>query len=216
MMHCFIMYCNHCIIILYTQSVLKEAKLLVASVESHSPSCDDATTTQTSSEPDQPLSHVRRPINSQIPGVGSSRKPQSADLRDFVSPTFPPVPPGTAASSCCSEDQLKAYPLHNTDSLINGEVSYTRYISIILYTGQQKLIIKGVDSFLVCSRLMSRLPQTDQTASPEADDQVDDMDAFGEVMEAWGGDVRAWLMASTYQTLKDGLRRGEDEIRWQR
>ena len=128
MTHCFIMYYNHCIIIQYTQSVLKEAKLLVASVESepkHSPSCDDATTTQTSSEPDQPLSHVRR---CPIPGVGSSRKPQSADSRDFVSPTLPPVPPGTAASSCCSEDQLKAYPLHNTDSLINGEVSYTRYI----------------------------------------------------------------------------------------
>ena len=63
---------------------------------------------------------------------------------------------------------------------------------------------------------MSRLPQTDQTALPEADDQVDDMDAFGEVMEAWGGDVRAWLMASTYQTLKDALRKGEDEIQWQR
>lgn len=43
-----------------------------------------------------------------------------------------------------------------------------------------------------------------------------DMTSLDGVLGTWGGDWRAWLMAGTYQRLKDALRRGECEINWQR
>lgn len=71
-------------------------------------------------------------------------------------------------------------------------------------------------AIILCSRLMSRLPPNEQTALPEAEFQMEDVAVFDGVMGDWGEDVRAWLMASTYQRLKDALRRGEEEIKWQR
>lgn len=46
--------------------------------------------------------------------------------------------------------------------------------------------------------------------------QMGDMASLDGVLGRWGGDLRAWSMAGTYQRLKDALRRGEYETRWQR
>ena len=67
-----------------------------------------------------------------------------------------------------------------------------------------------------CSHLMSRLGLNEQTAPLEVEAELEDLTAFDRVMEGWGGDMRAWLMAGTYRKLKDALRRGMEEIQWQR
>lgn len=78
-------------------------------------------------------------------------------------------------------------------------------------------------TFSMCSCLMSRLPPSpppsnDEGAASleEAEGTMDDVASFDRAMANWGGDVRAWFMAGTYQKLKDALQRGVKEIQWQR
>ena len=50
----------------------------------------------------------------------------------------------------------------------------------------------------------------------EAEGAVGEMASFDRTMEAWGGNLRAWFMAGTYQKLKKAVQRGIREIHWQR
>ena len=65
---------------------------------------------------------------------------------------------------------------------------------------------------------MSRLPPaSDHLDTVEsAEEVVQDMTSFNEVVSGWGGDVGAWTKAGTYQKLKNALRRGVQEMQWQR
>lgn len=72
--------------------------------------------------------------------------------------------------------------------------------------------------YCMCSCLVSHLPPvSEHLDTVEAiQEVVQDMTSFNEVAGGWGGDVRAWRKASTYQKLKSALRRGVQEIQWQR
>lgn len=46
--------------------------------------------------------------------------------------------------------------------------------------------------------------------------QLTDVQDFALWVELWGGGVKAWLMARTLEKLKQGQRKGEKEVQWQR
>ena len=63
---------------------------------------------------------------------------------------------------------------------------------------------------------MSGLPLDEETPPQDVETEVEDLVEFERVMEEWGGDTRAWLMATTHRKLKEALRKGIREIQWQR
>jgi dynactin complex subunit len=64
-------------------------------------------------------------------------------------------------------------------------------------------------------RLLSGLPKGEDIAPP-TDVRLKDLEEFGFWLKEWGGDMRGWTMANTFQRLKDAKRKGENEIQWQK
>jgi hypothetical protein len=63
--------------------------------------------------------------------------------------------------------------------------------------------------------LLSGLPKGEDIAPP-TDVRLKDLEEFGFWLKEWGGDMRGWTMANTFQRLKDAKRKGENEIQWQK
>ena len=65
-------------------------------------------------------------------------------------------------------------------------------------------------------RLLSNIPDNDIALPDLPGKTLKDVNQFEAWMQAWGGGIRGWTMASTLQKLKDAQQKGKEETKWQK
>ena len=84
----------------------------------------------------------------------------------------------------------------------------------------RKMKVVSLNSCLVSRQPPSPTPlltyQESETVVEKAEGAVNEMTSFDGASKKWGGDLRAWLMAGTYQKLKKAIKKGVKELQWQR
>ena len=94
---------------------------------------------------------------------------------------------------------------------VSAQESFTRY------AGNYCVSLSMTSSLhSCCSKLVSNLPRSEASTPLPAETKLVDVNEFGDWVESWGGGLKGWSMAQTLQKLKDGQRRGEKEIKWQK
>eukprot|EP00731_Ephydatia_muelleri_P027012 Em0018g1112a len=134
----------------------------------------------------------------------STGKPLFAPTCDEQKPDTPPSESATAETMPSGTGQVQSSP---------PQVGVAN-ASVQSWQPFQSENVSAQESFT--NKLVSNLPRSEASTPLPADTKLVDVNEFGEWVESWGGGLKGWSMAQTLQKLKDGQRRGEKEIKWQK